>query len=136
MQLTARVAEEIEARAKSTLERIATLESNIGNAEQSLGKQRKAIRDLVHWTMGYWPYNHLRVINDMKIRGNPNDRFEFRSENAFKRELGFLIDNGYLENINLDSFQDRENMLDKLTVTDAGRHYLAFRESLAPKPLG
>ena len=117
-QLKARVAEEIEARAKSTLDRIVTLERNIVDAEGSLGKQRNTITNLVHWTMGYWPHHHLKAINDMKIRGN-SARFEFQDQNAFKRELGFLIDNGYLENINLDEFRPGDNMLDRLVVTDA-----------------
>jgi hypothetical protein len=43
-QLQARVADEIEARARSTLQRIETLEKNIGDAEKSLGNRRIRLR--------------------------------------------------------------------------------------------
>lgn len=129
------MADEIETRARSTLERIGTLEKNIGDAEQSLGKQKDTITNLVHWTLGYWPHHHLKAINDMKARGDHHNKFEFDDQNAFKRELGFLIDNGYLENINLDQFKQGDDILDRLTVTDAGKHYLTVRESLSPTPL-
>ena len=50
-------------------------------------------------------------------------------QNAFKRELGFLIDNGFIENINLDLFEGGQNILDKLTITEAGRLLIALREN-------
>jgi hypothetical protein len=134
-QLPSKVFEEIETRFKSALDRITTLENNVDEAEKSLDKQRNAITNLIIWTMGEWPYNHLKSIYDMKARNSPNEAFKFQSNDAFKRELGYLIDNGYICNINLDEFKDTEPILHKLTLTDTGRRYVEFRESLAPKPL-
>jgi hypothetical protein len=45
--------------------------------------------------------------------------------------LGFLIDNGLIQNINLDSFADRENIFDKLIITEAGKRYITLREKFA-----
>ncbi len=134
-QLPSKVAEEIETQFKNTLDRIARLENNVGEAERSLDRQRNAITDLVHWTMGTWPYRHLKSIHDKKVTNGTNEEFLFREDNAFKREMGYLIDNGYLENINLDCFKKGENMLDRLTITEIGRRYIEFRESLTPRPL-
>jgi hypothetical protein len=45
--------------------------------------------------------------------------------------MGFLIDNGFIENINLDLFKGGQNILDQLTVTEAGRLLISLRESRA-----
>ena len=63
------------------------------------------------------------------MKNDSNQEFIFQNQNAFKRELGFLIDNGFIENINLDLFEGGQNILDKLTITEAGRLLIALREN-------
>ena len=45
-------------------------------------------------------------------------------------EINFLIDSGYLENVELSGFQDYSNILDKLKVTRTGERYVEFRENI------
>jgi hypothetical protein len=146
-ELRTRVTETIDREIGTTLTRVAQrgkeAEQELSNqldqargkiaaAENALKEHGDIILDLVAFTVGQWPYNHLKAIYDKKTGLLPDKEFKFHEyPSSFKREIGFLIDNGYLQNINLDEFKDGDEMFDMLTITKAGEAYIRFRESRA-----
>jgi hypothetical protein len=106
--------------------------TRVTDLTEQLSQQQAIITKLVTMTTGVFPYTYLRDIYMKKSGKEPNQDFIFRDESAFKREMGFLIDNGFIENINLDLFKGGQNILDQLTVTEAGRLLISLRESRAP----
>jgi hypothetical protein len=104
-----------------------TLTRTVALAEK-LNKQQDMITKLVTMTTGVFPYAYLKDIYNKKIGKDPNQEFIFQDGNAFKREMGFLVDNGFIENVNLDFFKEKENILDKLIITEAGKLLIGLRE--------
>ena len=113
---------EVDSEIRSTLTRVVGL-------TDELSKQQDTIAKLITMTTGVFPYVYLKDIYNKKMKNDSNQEFIFQNQNAFKRELGFLIDNGFIENINLDLFEGGQNILDKLTITEAGRLLIALREN-------
>jgi hypothetical protein len=116
---------EVDSEITRTLTRVVAL-------TDELSKQQDIIAKLVTMTTGVFPYAYLKDIYNKKMKKDPNQVFIFQDQNAFKRELGFLIDNGFIENINLDLLEGGHNILDKLTITEAGRLLIALRENRTP----
>ena len=123
---------QVEARFKEVDSEIRRTLTRVVGLTDELSKQQDIIAKLVTMTTGVFPYAYLKDIYNKKIKKDPNQEFLFRDENAFKREMGFLIDNGFIENINLDLFEGGHNMLDKLTVTEAGCLLIGLRENRTP----
>jgi hypothetical protein len=148
-QLQARVMEAIDAEITTTRTRVASLSKEAENfsrqlaeakdkvavAEERLNEQRDTITKLVGLTLGPYPYSYLKSIHAKKTGADPNHAFLLQPGNSFKRELNFLIDMGYLENVELSKFQDLSNIIDELKITETGELYLKLRESLSAKPL-
>ena len=77
----------------------------------------------------------IKPIYDEHMSNDPNQEFLWQSEPAsFAREIGFLIDNGYLENVDMDELKKGGNILQKLKPTEAGRLYVALRENVVQQP--
>jgi hypothetical protein len=148
-QLQAGVMETIDSEIKITRTRVARLgeeaeevskqlveaRKRVAVAEDRLNEQSDTIRKLVGLTLGYFPYDYLKSIHNKTTGADPDRTFILQPGSSFKRELNFLIDNGYLENVELSKFPDNTNIIDALKITEAGELYLKFRESLSTKPL-
>jgi hypothetical protein len=95
----------------------------------ALDTQQKTINQLIILTMGQYPYDYLKSIYNKKEGFDPKREFLWQQQPAFKREMGFLLDHGYLENIGLEQFTDQENIIDKLILTEAGKLYVKLRQA-------
>jgi hypothetical protein len=96
----------------------------------TLDQQQHRLNQLIVLTMGQFPYDYLKAIYDRKEGFDPKREFLWHQQQGFKREMGFLIDHGYLENIGLEDFTDKQNIFDRLTLTEAGKLYVKLRESV------
>jgi hypothetical protein len=146
-QIRDTVMETIESQLKATQMRLAGIDreaeafgkrldearNRVGAAEDRLEEQRDTIKDLVALTVGPFPYSYLKSIYDKKTGQDSVQEFILQEGASFKREMNFLIDSGYLENLDLSSFPDNSNILDKLAVSDKGKLYVKFREQLGAK---
>jgi Caspase domain len=113
-----------------------SITTQLQNIARQVEEQQEINRQLITiLSRSSFPYAYLKDIYNMKMKADPDQEFLFQDQRAFKRELGFLIDNGFIENINLELFRDKENILDKLTITDAGREYVALNEGFTSKRL-
>jgi len=104
------------------------LEEARNRVGSTLDLQQERINQLIILTMGQFPHAYLKSIHDRKEGFDPKQEFLWHQQPGFKREMGFLIDHGYLENIGLEGFTDRQNIFDKLTLTEAGKLYVKLRE--------
>jgi hypothetical protein len=148
-QLQAGVTEAIEMELKTTRTLVARLgdeaedvskqlqgaKSRVSVAEERLNEQKNTITKLVALTLGPYPYDYLKAIYNKKNGLDPDRTFVLQPGAAFKREMNFLIDSGYLANIDLSGFSDNVDILDALTITETGELYVKFREGLAVRPL-
>jgi hypothetical protein len=123
----------IDREAEAFSKRLDEAKSRVEATEDRLKEQRDTIKDLVALTVGPFPYSYLKSIYDKKTGQDPDQEFILREGASFKREMNFLIDGGYLENVDLSSFPDNSNILDKLAVSDKGKIYVKFREQLGAK---
>jgi hypothetical protein len=108
---------------------------NLRETGTPLPELQSILAKLVPLAIGEFPYRYLKDIRYKRIKGNDQE-FIFQSQSAFKRELGFLVDGGYIQNLNLDLFADGENILNKLTITDAGKLLVELRENGVADRLG
>jgi hypothetical protein len=85
-------------------------------------------------TPGHFPHIYLKRIYEKKMKRNLNADLEIlsRDQSAFKRELGFLMDIGYIENANLNLFSNNQNILDKLDITRAGELLITLHDPPNP----
>jgi hypothetical protein len=109
--------------------------SRVSVAEERLNEQKDTIAKLVALTFGPYPYDYLKAIYNKKNGLDPDRTFVLQAGAPFKREMNCLIDSGYLANIDLSGLSDNVDILDRLTITEAGELYVKFREGLAAKPL-
>ena len=114
-QLPGHVTEVIEKEIKATRDRIGKLDEEAGQVakeleeakgrvagtEDQLREQGDTITKLYALALGAFPYNYLKSIYDKKTGTDPNQEFILQEGSSFKREINFLIDLGYLENIDL-----------------------------------
>ena len=147
-QLPGHVTEVIGKEIKATRDRIGKLDEEAGQVakeleeakgrvagtEDQLKEQGDTITKLYALALGAFPYNYLKSIYDKKTGTDRNQEFTLQEGSSFKREINFLIDLGYLENIDLSRIADNSNILSKLAITEAGEQYIKFRESLPAKP--
>ena len=148
-QLQAGVMEAIELELKTARTRVARLgeeaeevskqleeaKSRVSVAEERLNEQKDTITKLVALTLGPYPYDYLKAIYNKKNGLDPDRTFVLQPAPTFKREMNFLIDSGYLANIDLSGFKDNANILDALTITETGGLYVEFREGLDARAL-
>ena len=96
--------------------------------DAALSQQQDTVNKLVVLTIGSFPYAYLKSIYDQ--RGSDKGEFLWQDSPSFEREIGFLIDHGYPDNIDLEDFSHHENIFKKLTITEAGKLYVRLRESI------
>jgi hypothetical protein len=107
----------------------------VAGTEDQLKEQGENITKLFALALGSYPYDYLKSIYDKKTGRDSNREFKLQPGASFKREMNFLIDLGYLENVDLSKFPDNSNILDELTITEAGESYIKFREKLPARAL-
>ena len=121
--------------AEAVSKQLAEAKDRVAVTEGRLNEQKDTITELVGLTLGPYPYNYLKSIYNKKTGQDPDPTFILQPGSSFKRELNFLIDSGYLENVELSRFPDKSDIIDELKISKAGELYLKFRESLSDRPL-
>ena len=94
--------------------------------EQKIRAQQEVINQLVIYSMSQLIYQHLRGIYNATKNGT---EYLFQGDHeAFRRDLRFLRDHGYLEHFHVNELKDRQNLASFIRLTPTGEFYVYLRE--------
>jgi hypothetical protein len=94
--------------------------------QEQLQAQQKVINQLVIYSMSHLIFQHLAGIH-YAVKNGAEYLFQGDLE-AFRRDLRFLRDHGYLHHFSARELQDRQNLAASLRLTQAGIFYVELRE--------
>jgi hypothetical protein len=122
----------------------ATLAAELESVKDKQEKQETTIQDLEHFkedilkqlvafSMAGFIYEHMKNIYFAKREGKPLI-YEHIGQTA-KRELQFLMDNGYIRHVKLDELRSGDDLAQKIKLTPAGVWYVELREEMEGRPM-
>jgi hypothetical protein len=103
--------------------RLPELEKKIENQQGKIDEQNEQIRDLIKFSMSFYIYQMLFELQ--KAKGSDGG-YMFRNNGSMDRNLRFLIDHGYIEEVPHWP-SDGENISPMIVVTAQGRDVIAMR---------
>jgi hypothetical protein len=100
--------------------------AKIAAQEEQLRAQQRIINELVLYSMSFLIFQRLSGIHRAARQGG---EYLFQGDlEAFRRDLRFLRDHGYLHHFHVNELQDGQNLASSLRLTPAGTFYVEFRE--------
>jgi hypothetical protein len=85
--------------------------------EEQLSRQQEIIGQLVVYSMSHYLFDLLAKLYHGNRGGG---EYLFRDDEAVKRELRFLRDQGYLEHFHIRGLRNGENLIGQIRLTPIG----------------
>ena len=82
---------------------------------------QEKINTIVKYSLAFYLFDHLSNLYY-------DNEYIYHKNEWFERDLRFLRDHGYLENIGISALQDGENLIGKARLTPLGKLLVELRE--------
>lgn len=100
--------------------------SLVAAQQEQLEHQQNIINKIVLYSMSHLIFQHLAGIHHAAEKGG---EYLFQGNlDAFRRDLRFLRDHGYLHHFHVNELQDGQNLATSLRLTPNGLFYVELRE--------
>ena len=103
--------------------RLPAIESKIADQQSQINIQTDQISQLITFSMSWYIYEMLFQLHQAKKFGG---KYLFRSDGSMDRNLRFLIDHGYIQEL-YEWPKDGEEVTNRIQFTRAGEALIAMR---------
>lgn len=103
--------------------RLPAIESKVADQQGQINLQTEQINQLITFSMSWYIYEMLFQIHQAKEFGG---KYFYRNDGSMDRNLRFLIDHGYIQEI-YEWPKDGEEMTNRIQFTRAGQALISMR---------